>query len=85
MRRRWEEQYMLKKVFWELAAVVISSVTRVISACSLMLNLKKKYVSIYLYTHMCVHIKRKKYIWRICEVWSDSIQLKKQSICSIIG
>lgn len=74
MRRRWQEGGMLKKVFQELAVVLISSVTRVIPAHSLMLNSKKSmYVSIYLSTHTCVRIKRKKYIWKICEVWSDSI------------
>jgi len=54
---------MLKKVlFQELAVVLISSVTRVISACSFMANLKKMYVCTYLsiclsiYIHTCVCI-----------------------------
>lgn len=74
MRRRWEERDMLKKVFRKLAVVLISSMIRVISAqFDAELKIIHMHLSIYLSTHMCVRIKGKKYIWKICEVWSDSI------------
>lgn len=63
MRRRWEEEDMLKKVFQKLPVVLISSVTGVISARSLMLNLKQN-VSIYrsIYKHMGAYKKKEIYL-----------------------
>lgn len=53
MRRRWEERDMWKKVFQDLAVVLVSSMIRVISA---QFDAELKIIYMHLYPHTCVCI-----------------------------